>query len=619
MIDLLSKDEVVQLTDDSLQTLRVGAILGAEEFTKRLKSAADDAGTPIDVDDVDRLLFEVEAAVMSGPLIERLTVADLIGLAEAIDDCIAQLGEKQDELYARALGILLGQQGSEPGSARQLLAGENPVAGIVRVFFRGAFLLALLAKLEVDASPEGLRVQIHPGIPTGVVEVVDRIAAVTGAVAPGIGSVPAPSQPGAGNVPPRSGTDMTEDRPRVPAVLRNGETEIERVERSIVALRDAIVSETSALEAALEFRRALEAWFTTPDWTSRRSDAFFGKSNGIRRNDEHWARLGDASDDIAVGVGFTARPPAAGADHRIIRPTIRLQSQRMLKPSILGRLAQWLKDRGFPDPVVRWTTPVVMLATNPSGNFKSWRGPFDGRLHIGSPLNIEGGSVGSVTLPLRSDDGSWYVLTAGHVLRDDARGRVGTDVFSPPVGMPTGADPCGRVSELSVPTAPTNLPGERGRPDYGLVAVDAGNLPVSNDRWNLRGFRITTSRLGPIGTERDPIENGRRVRKVAAKTRLAAGKVTAFNQTLTAWDPINARSVLLSGLVEVELDKGETLDGGDSGALICIEEGADTLPLAMLVCGARLGKVEGTEKPGSAVMYGQPLAALPVLKSLRLA
>ena len=111
---------------------------------------------------------------------------------------------------------------------------------------------------------------------------------------------------------------------------------------------------------------------------------------------------------------------------------------------------------------------------------------------------------------------------------------------------------------------------------------------------------------------------GLSVVKSAARTREAHGLVTAVNCYVELLNPLSQRVVSAKGLIEILFEHAE-IGAGDSGSLVCVEDGPRLRPFAMIVGGAMVAPLAESKKKRSAIAYAIPLMAIPSISGMELA
>jgi hypothetical protein len=101
--------------------------------------------------------------------------------------------------------------------------------------------------------------------------------------------------------------------------------------------------------------------------------------------------------------------------------------------------------------------------------------------------------------------------------------------------------------------------------------------------------------------------------KSAAKTVEARGILRSVSQSIEMYDPLSGRSVFADGLIELGLDQGASARPGDSGALLCFDDGGTLRPAAIVIAGSKAARLGGINAPAETALYALPLSAIPEL------
>jgi hypothetical protein len=195
-----------------------------------------------------------------------------------------------------------------------------------------------------------------------------------------------------------------------------------------------------------------------------------------------WARNGP----LTFGVGLKRDWSRSSEPGDKLRLSVRLQAPRRIKQKSMKAIRDWFHEVSRDLVSIRWTTPVMTLATNPHGDFQPWKARWGSRFEVGAPVNIAGGAVGALTLLLGNGEG-YFALTAGHPLCDNLRGKTGDKAFSPPqphLGPYLGQG-IGTITELAVlppsvllsTTAKIVTGTDNEFLDFGLIRVSNYFMP----------------------------------------------------------------------------------------------------------------------------------------------
>ncbi len=106
--------------------------------------------------------------------------------------------------------------------------------------------------------------------------------------------------------------------------------------------------------------------------------------------------------------------------------------------------------------------------------------------------------------------------------------------------------------------------------------------------------------------------------KVAAKTREAVGRFIQSNVRAEIINPMTGLTVVGDGMIEIEIDHPFMPAPGDSGALICVDDGQALEPCAMLVAAARKATLPAGHSRTRAVAYALPLDQICAINALEM-
>jgi len=586
---MLNLQSLLERDPTHVRTLRVAALLGQGLVLEALSAAGTGAA---EAQSTFRQLMS--SLPENDPALTLREAEALMDVLDAALEAYGGRGAREAATLERALTAF-----ERAGDDVQTVGFVGDAAKLAAALGLSMAMILGVAKVSGDVKvSQGTHLHIAAGVPDKLEPFIKVFSGVFGSLDEGGGKaqedLPAPRQatqserghspaPGKKHAPPAHG-----DKARRTHALTHSEALLRR-DQVLGQIRDGTL-----LQSILK---------------SNQPDSLFVRQ-GAKGLSDTWDVATPSDKLFRFGAGVFG---AIVDGHPAYRVGLRIQSRKRLTNRAVT-LARAELDAAFPDEIsLRWTSPILCLASNPTGKIGSWSTSFGSRLAIGSPLNVAGGAFGALGLIL-AEGKDFFALTAGHVIHDDGRHPPESDVFSPP--QPVECDTDHHVGTVeSVATFPIfdpteSFPEQTGL-DFALVRMDPSRVPLRGDRRKI-GNRLHGSKVMDDQTIRE--QQPKRIIKSPAKNREAVGRYVQSDVRAEIMNAATGAMVLGDGLIEIELEERFAVGPGDSGALICVDSETSGLhPAAILIAAAKKASFSDGHSRTRTAIYGLPLSRLSAL------
>lgn len=580
-------------------SFRRSEILGAEFFS--------DLWATHGASEAERGVFQAKLEGAIVDRVEELQHDDIVALSDLLDDAANILHSSSSEPWRSAVVTAETMANADQSTASG--RGQKPSKVVL------AALLTLLLSLQVSGkydtrTGEGV-VEFSIGAPSRISALMDTVRKML---------IEAPSSPGGKGAaiankpepttPPKFEKD--DDQPAGPTKSDLGLVAAPAIATASPAgaPRIASLAGAQAVIARIgEAWRAGEILAALGDKDGAR--ALFRKAGKAKPDDLLEKAFNAVPFILGYGIVAQAQRTAEGPEVFNFRPAVRVQCPDRPRAATMKRLAKLIDEAGAGNCQTRWSSPVCIAASNPTGNIGRWAASDRSPPNIGARIGAAGGSAGALGLFLRKGK-AVVCVTAGHVAWDDGQNLDSlmkfpeTRAFYHPLQAEEpshGVTPMGFVGFCEVfprGSVRSGISESSQSRDFCTIEPEPGFVPAPAYR-NLMGQRQFV-----MDWWRGDAPEGLRVIKSSARTRELVGVVNSASLRTQVFNHLTQEIQDSGPLVEIQVEgDGLGADFGDSGSLVCLERGGTLTPLGIVVAHAKSSLLSGDQVRARPLIYVQ--------------